>query len=167
MTCAVRSGAIQLHSMIIILLYFSPVGYIRNPLYQTSRLLYFVNMWFLSSPTGVLPDPEIRGLEKGLFIPAREKITCHVRYHWSENVTFAWELDKKHGPKAYLPGYMESVIKHRNNTATFVWALNFTLDHSHRGNKLKCIARVDNMIHRNNKTTDERRILFAGMFMKL
>ena len=144
-----------------------PIGCYRKTLPQTSQLLSILYICdYSSSPIGTLPDPHIRGLENGLFIPEGENITCQVHYHWSGNVTFAWELDRNGGPKLHLPGHMESVFQHRNNTATFVWALNFTLDHSHRGNKLRCVARVNNMIHRNYSATDERRILVYGMFMR-
>ena len=120
----------------------------------------------LSPSTGALPEPEIQGVENWLLIPKQENVTCHVRYHRSENVTFIWELDNALGSKQDLPGYMESVIHHRNNTATFVWVLNFTLDSDRSWyNKLRCVVRVDNKIHRNYSTTDER-LMFYGMLQK-
>ena len=119
----------------------------------------------LSPSAGVPPEPQIRGLEDWSFIPEQKNITCRVRYFWSENVIFAWELDGEPGSKS-PPGYMASVVKHTNNTATFVWALNYTLHHGQNGYKLRCVVRVDNKIHRNYKANDER-ILFYGMFMEL
>ena len=122
--------------------------------------------YLLSPPTGVLPEPKIRGIENWLFTTEDERITCHVSYHWTQNVTFNWELDEELGSKLNLPGYMRSIVQHKNNTATFVWALNFTFEHGHSGYKLRCIVRVDNTIHRNYRANDERN-LFHGMSMKL
>ena len=112
----------------------------------------------ISTSTGALPEPEIQGLGNWLFIRDQEHITCHVLCHWSENVSFVWELDRGFDQKQYLPGYMKYVFQHRNNTATFVWALNFTLRYDHIGYKLRCVVYVDNEINRYYKAEDERNL---------
>ena len=63
------------------------------------------------------------------------------------------------------PGYLESVVHPRNNTASHVWALNFTLECGHSGYRLRCVVRVDNAIHRNYEAKDEVYIRFCGMLM--
>ena len=129
---------------------------------KTSQYATVYTCNVLSSSTDTPPEPEIKGLEKGLSMAKHQHITCHVRYHWSENVTFAWELDGGIGHQLSTPGFLESVIQHMNNTATLVWVLNYTLDTDHSGYRLRCVVRVDNKIHSNYKAVNEANICFCG-----
>ena len=88
-----------------------------------------------------------------------------MRYYWGQNVTFAWELGAEPGRQLSLPGYMESVVRHMDNTAIAIWVLNFTLEYGHSGHQLQCIVQIDNNIHKNYEAKAVLGIHFCGKFM--
>ena len=127
--------------------------------------LFYFFLNDVSPSTDVIPEPEMRGLGNGSFIAKQQNVTCHVSYHLSENVTFDRELIGEHGLQLSPPGYLGSVIYHKNNTATFAWVLNYTPDHDYCGYKLRCVLLVDNAIHGNYIVEDEVYIQVCGMFI--
>ena len=91
----------------------------------------------------------------------QQYITCYGDYYRGGDVTFAWKISSMLFTKA-LSGYMESLNPHGANTATFIWALNYTFIRSDHNKKLQCVVRVVNEMYIQYETADDDRIHICG-----